>query len=511
MSNSRAKQVTFIAVMLMIFTSAFAFDNTSIAYYTMGYSGIIWYVLAAILFFVPSSLMFAEYGAALHSDEGGVYSWLQTGIGTKWAFIGGFVWLASWVILIVSTVSKIWIMLATTLTGRDSTNTWHLFGMSSTATIGLMSILFFLLVTFIATKGLGKVAGLAAIGGIAALALTAVFAIVSLILLAKNGFQFAEPVTMHNLLSSPRTGYQSPSEMLSFIIFAVYAYAGIEALGSVSDRMKNAKRNFPLAMLCGAIAITVIYGVLILLWGASSNWQQMFKGTGANLGNTTYVLMSNLGLVFGKAFGLGGAASQTLALVFARFSAFTMLLSYFGSFFVIVYMPIKSFILGTPRKLWPRALPQLNQHQMPATAMWLQALVVCVLIALTSFGGRSASGFYNVLTLMDNISSTLPYLFLVSAFPFFKMRKLDRPFVIFKRRWTTWVVTIAVDALLSAGIISTIVASIQDRAYGDLVLEIIGPVLFGLIGLCLYKLYEFAAKRQVNITPVKDVRLDQQR
>ncbi len=49
------KQVTLLAVMLMIFTSAFAFDNTSIAYYTMGYSGIIWYVLAALLFFIPSS------------------------------------------------------------------------------------------------------------------------------------------------------------------------------------------------------------------------------------------------------------------------------------------------------------------------------------------------------------------------------------------------------------------------------------------------------------------------
>lgn len=241
---SKTKTVSFIAVMLMIFTSAFAFDNTSIAYYTMGFSGIIWYVLAALLFFVPSSLMFAEYGATLHNDQGGVYSWLKAGLGAKWAFIGGFVWLASWVILIVSTVSKIWIMLATTLTGRDTTNTWSIFGLNSTATIGIMSIIFFLVVTFIATRGLGKVAKLAGIGGLAALALTAVFAIVSLILLAKNGFQFAEPVTAQSMLHSPRSGYQSPAQMLSFIIFAVYAFAGIEALGSVSDRMRNARRNF---------------------------------------------------------------------------------------------------------------------------------------------------------------------------------------------------------------------------------------------------------------------------
>lgn len=497
---SKTKSVSFIAVMLMIFTSAFAFDNTSIAYYTMSFSGIIWYVLAAALFFVPSSLMFAEYGATLHSDEGGVYAWLKNSIGEKWAFIGGFVWLASWVILIVSTVSKIWIMLATTLTGRDSTGTWSLFGLNSTATIGLLSIAFFLVVTLIATRGLGKVAKLAGIGGLAALALTAVFAIVSLILLAKNGFKFAEPVTVQNFIKSPRTGYQSPSQMLSFIIFAVYAYAGIEALGGVSDRMKNAKKNFPRAMVAGAIAITLIYAALILLWGASSNWNQMFKGTSANLGNTTYVLMSNLGLVVGKSFGLSAAASQTLSFWFARFSAFTMLLSYFGSFFVIVYMPIKSFVLGTPRKLWPGKIASLNKYDMPATAMWLQAGIVSVLIALTSFGGRNAESFYNVLTLMDNISSTVPYLFLVSAFPFFKRRTdLDRPFVIFKRPVTYWTVTGLVDLLLLAGVGSTVVADLQAGSFWNLFLEIVGPVLFGLIGYTLYKLNERIAPSVVRL------------
>lgn len=488
---SKTKSVSFIAVMLMIFTSAFAFDNTSIAYYTMSFSGIIWYVLAAALFFVPSSLMFAEYGATLHSDEGGVFAWLKSGLGEKWAFIGGFVWLASWVILIVSTVSKIWIMLATTLTGRDSTGTWSLFGLNSTATIGIMSIAFFLIVTLIATRGLGKVAKLAGIGGLAALALTAFFAIVSLVLLAKNGFRFAEPITTQSFLTSPRSGYQSPSQMLSFIIFAVYAYAGIEALGGVSDRMKNAKKNFPRAMVVGAIAITLIYAALILLWGASSNWNQMFKGTSANLGNTTYILMSNLGLVVGKSFGLGAAASQSLSFWFARLSAFAMLLSYFGSFFVIVYMPIKSFILGTPRKLWPGKVASLNKFDMPANAMWLQALIVSLLIALTSFGGRNAESFYNVLTLMDNISSTVPYLFLVTAFPFFKRRTdLARPFVIFKRKATTWIVTGLVDLLLLAGVLSTVVADMQAGSYWNLFLEIAGPLLFGLIGFTLYRISE---------------------
>lgn len=491
-SSVNKKQLTLWTVMLMIFTSTFAFDNTSIAYYTMGYAGIIWYVLAALLFFIPSSLMFAEYGSSLRNEPGGVFAWLANSFNMKWAFIGSFVWLASWVILIVSTVSKIWIMLSTTISGADRTGTWRLFGLSSTATIGILSILFFCLVTVIATRGLTKVARLASIGGLAAVILTVFFCLASLVLLARNGFQLAEPVNLpKSFIVSPRKGYQSVSQIISFLIFAVYAYAGIEALGGVSDKMKNAKRNFPLAMGLATILITIIYGSFIFLWGASANWSNVFKGTGVNLGNTTYVLMSNLGYRVAQVFGASTATAKMVSLGFSRFGSFTMLLSYLGSFFVIVYMPIKSFILGTPKRLWPKFLPKLNRYGMPGNAMWIQAGIVSLLIALTSFGGKTAVGFYNVLTLMDNLSSTLPYLFLVTAFPFFRANTtVDHSLTIYKSRRSYMVTVVLVDAILLLGVGATLTSAITANNYSDLSLEFAGPLLFGLIGYLLYKLYQ---------------------
>lgn len=485
------QQLTLLSVLLMIFTSTFAFDNTSIAYYTMGYAGIIWYILAALLFFVPSTLMFAEFGASLHEQPGGVFSWLENSLGLKWAFIGGFIWIASWVILIVSTVSKIWIMLSTTISGSDQTGQWRVGNLTSTQTIGIISILFFLLVTAIAVRGLKKVAHLAAIGGVAAAVLTIFFSLASLLLLLKNGFHLAEPVKLpETFIKSPRAGYQSISQMISFLIFAVYAYAGIEAIGGVSDQMKNAKKNFPLALGLGALLISSAYAVIIFLWGASANWQGVFRHSGVNLGNTTYVLMSNLGYRLGEQFNLSAAQAQSLSFFFARFGSFTMLLSYLGSFFVIVYMPIKSFILGTPKKLWPQALPKLNRFNMPANAMWWQALIVAILIALTSFGNKSATAFYNILTLMDNLSSTLPYLFLVTAFPFFKAnRQLTKPFELFHRKISYWLAVGLVDSLLLLGVGSTVYSALASRNYLELFLELVGPVLFGIIGYALYLLY----------------------
>lgn len=485
------QQLTLLSVLLMIFTSTFAFDNTSIAYYTMGYAGIIWYILAALLFFVPSTLMFAEFGASLHEQPGGVFSWLENSLGLKWAFIGGFIWIASWVILIVSTVSKIWIMLSTTISGSDQTGQWRVGNLTSTQTIGIISILFFLLVTAIAVRGLKKVARLAAIGGVAAAVLTIFFSLASLLLLLKNGFHLAEPVKLpETFIKSPRAGYQSISQMISFLIFAVYAYAGIEAIGGVSDQMKNAKKNFPLALGLGALLISSAYAVIIFLWGVSANWQEVFHHSGVNLGNTTYVLMSNLGYRLGEQFNLPAAQAQNLSFFFARFGSFTMLLSYLGSFFVIVYMPIKSFILGTPKKLWPQALPKLNRFNMPANAMWWQALIVAILIALTSFGNKSATAFYNILTLMDNLSSTLPYLFLVTAFPFFKAnRQLAKPFELFHRKISYWLAVGLVDSLLLLGVGSTVYSALTSRNYLELFLELVGPVLFGIIGYALYLLY----------------------
>lgn len=485
------QQLTLLSVLLMIFTSTFAFDNTSIAYYTMGYAGIIWYILAALLFFVPSTLMFAEFGASLHEQPGGVFSWLENSLGLKWAFIGGFIWIASWVILIVSTVSKIWIMLSTTISGSDQTGQWRVGNLTSTQTIGIISILFFLLVTAIAVRGLKKVARLAAIGGVAAAVLTIFFSLASLLLLLKNGFHLAEPVKLpETFIKSPRAGYQSIGQMISFLIFAVYAYAGIEAIGGVSDQMKNAKKNFPLALGLGALLISSAYAVIIFLWGASANWQEVFHRSGVNLGNTTYVLMSNLGYRLGEQFNLPAAQAQSLSFFFARFGSFTMLLSYLGSFFVIVYMPIKSFILGTPKKLWPQALPKLNRFNMPANAMWWQALIVAILIALTSFGNKSATAFYNILTLMDNLSSTLPYLFLVTAFPFFKAnRQLTKPFELFHRKISYWLAVGLVDSLLLLGVGSTVYSALTSRNYLELFLELVGPVLFGIIGYALYLLY----------------------
>lgn len=123
--------------------------------------------------------------------------------------------------------------------------------------------------------------------------------------------------------------------------------------------------------------------------------------------------------------------------------------------------------------------------------MWGQAIIVSILLALTSFGGKTAVSFYNVLTLMDNISSTLPYLFLVTAFALFKFKNpLKQDFIFFKSSSLAYLIVGLTDILLVVGIGATVVSSISAQQYWDLFLEIVGPILFGLIGYVLYLIYK---------------------
>lgn len=488
----KTKQIKLSGLILMIFGSIFGFANTTVAFYMMGYASIIWYILAAIFFFLPTSLMFAEFGSSLKESRGGLYSWLEESIGEKTAFIGTFIWLASWIVWMVSTAVKVWIPFSTFLQGSDHTNSWHLLGMTGTQVVGVLGILWILALTFLSSRGIDKIQKFASFSGIAVSFLFGAFLIVSLSIWFKTGFKLAEPIQgVTTFVKSPMASYQSPIGMLSFVVFSIFAYAGMETMGGVTDSMDRPEKTFPKGLMIATGLITLIYALAIFMWGISTNWQQVLSGNKANLGNITYVLMQNLGFQFGHAFGMSQSVALEIGTVFARITGLIMFISYLGAFAVLIYSPLKSFVLGTPKKLWPKGFADVNRHGMPEKAMWAQAILVCILIAVISFGGQAAGDFYNVLTLMANVSTSLPYLFLVTAFPFFKARQdLQRPYQFFKTPAAVKAVTVVVDLVLVFGIAFTVIQPILEGQYMDAFWMVIGPIVFAILAMALYQRYQ---------------------
>ncbi len=463
--SSNKKMITTFGLVTMIITAIFGFGNVSNAYLQMGYGSIIWYALAGICFFFPCGLMMAEYGSAFKDAKGGIYSWLAGSIGERMAFIGTFVWLASWIVWMVSTASRIWITFSALIFGKDTTQQWHFWGMTAIAKVG-------------------------SLGGIFTVVVNIIYVIAAIIVLIINKGVLAQHFDgAQSLIMSPNPQFQTPIAIISFVVYAIFAYGGMESLGSVTDSMKNPEKTFPRGLIIASVFTIGAYVIMILMAGWFANYKHDFAVSTTNLGNATYVLFNILGVKLGTALGFSHAVALEWGAAMTRIVAFSQALGFLGALFVLMYSPIKAFILGSNPDLWPKKLTKLNKAGMPANAMWLQVTVVSIIIFLVAFGGSAAQRFYTILTDMANVSTCFPYLFLVGAFPFFKKRTdIERPFVVFKNKALTNTIVCFVEIILIVGILFTFIQPMLDKDWETAFWTIAGPVFFAAVALIFYQI-----------------------
>ncbi|WP_235822180.1 glutamate/gamma-aminobutyrate family transporter YjeM [Gottfriedia luciferensis] len=482
------KKLTLIGLILMVFTSVYGFGNIPTAFYLMGYSAIPWYLISALTFFIPFAFMMAEFGAAYKHSEGGIYTWMSDSVGPRFAFIGTFMWFSSYVIYMVSVSSKVWIPLSTFIFGEDRTGMLSLFSLTSTQSIGILALLWMIIVTYFASKGIESISKVTTIGGVAVSSLNLVLLITSIIILLFNGGKFAQPVKSISsaITQSPNPNYVSTLAILSFVVFAIFAYGGLEAVSSLVDQTENAEKNFPKGITISAIIISVGYSLGIFLVGIFINWSTDLSANTTNLGNITYVLMYNLGLEFGRALNFTVSTSNNIGIWFARITGLSMFLAYTGAFFTLIYAPLKTIIKGTPKYLWPTKFSETNEKGIPVNAMWVQFSIVAFIIILVSFGGQGASSFFNKLTLMTNVSMTLPYIFLGIAYPMFKRNDtIDKPFQIFKSKTSAFFASILVILVVGFANFFTIIQPAIEGDYSSTIWMIAGPIFFSLLALLI--------------------------
>lgn len=487
-ATEKHSNLTLIGMILMIFTSVFGFNNMPRSFYLMGYSAIPWYILSGITFFVPFAFMMAEFGSAFKNEKGGIYSWMEKSVGAKYAFVGTFMWYASYVVWMVNICSSIWIVLSNAMFGKDTTPTWTLLGLNSTQTIGILGVLWIIVVTFTATKGLKQISKITAVGGIAVI-LTNVFLIVgALIVFIANHGHFAQAIINGGLVTSPNPQYQNPLGVLSFLVFALFAYGGIEVVSGLVDEVENPEKNFPKGIIISALVISIGYSLGILLCGMFMNWK-VLAGPNIHMGNVSYVVMQNLGYQLGLSFGLAQAAALSVGAWVARIFGFSMFLTLTGAFFTLSYAPLKQIIEGTPKGLWPGKMGEVKDG-MPLVAMWVQCIVVIVFIIMLTVGGDAAAKFFTILVSMTNVAMTIPYMFIAGAFaPFKKNTDIIKPFTIFKSYRSSLIWTIIVVCTVGFANFFTI---IQPGMQGDMattIWMIVGPIFFAVVALAMFSRY----------------------
>jgi amino acid transporter len=486
--KEKQKKLTLITLILMIFTSVFGFANMPRSFYLMGYAAIPWYILGGITFFIPFAFMMAEYGSAFKEEKGGIYSWMERSVGPKFAFVGVFMWYASYVVWMINICSTIWIPLSNTIFVVDTTSKWGILGLSSTQVLGILGVIWVTTTFLISRKGINKITKITSVGGMAVALLNILLILGAIIVFILNKGQFKEPITSAMVfVNSPNSSYHSTISMLSFLVFALFAYGGIEAASGLVDQTENPEKTFPRGILIAAAIISIGYSLGIFLIGIFTNWTGTLSGENVNMANVAYVVMNNLGFTFGNALGLTNDISIQIGNWIARFVGLSMFLALTGAFFTLSYAPLKQLIEGTPAKLWPGKMAEIDKNDMPIKAMTVQTAIVAIMVLLISIGGKSAKAFFEMLVLMTNVAMTLPYIFLSIAYVFFRKKdSIEKPFLVLKNKSFAMAAGVIVTIVVGFANFFTIIEPAINGNYKSTIAMIAGPLLFIAVALIIH-------------------------
>lgn len=434
--------------------------------------------------------MLSEYGAAFKDKKGGIYSWMAESFNPKFSFVGTFMWYASYIIWMINVSSGIWIPLSNMIFGFDKTQQWTILGLTSVQILGVLAIIWILIITFISSRGLDSIKKITSIGGASVALINIILFLGVLMILILNG-KMAQPLNVQELFLSPNADYTTMIQVFGFLVFAIFAYGGLEAIGGLVDETEHAEVTFPKGVAISSIVISIGYAVGIFMLGAFTNWIfafTHFSDEEVTLGNVAYIAMNNLGYQLGQALQLNETVSLTIGTWISRYMGLSMFLALTGAFFTLIFSPLKQLIEGTPKEIWPEYLTN-TKNGLPINAMKVQAGIVICIIGLVSFGESGAKYFFDILVSMTNISMTIPYMFLSIAFIGFKMKKeIEKPFGVYK---SPIIINIAVVVVTFVVGFANVFTIIQPLMKGDrTIYSILEPVFFGIVAIIMYNQFE---------------------
>jgi len=346
-----------------------------------GWSSIAYYLLGALLFFVPLALVAAEIATGW-PRAGGLYAWVREAFGDRSGFLAiWFEWVEN-VVWFPTVLSFVAAAVAYVVEPRLANEKVYLVIVMLTVFWGLT------LLNFFGEKWIMRLNNPAVIIG-TLIPAAVLIALGSYWLLA--GRHLAAPFSASAL--KPNLGSVSN---LVFFVGVVLGYAGIEMAGFHAKETRNPKRDFPRAILFAAI---LIVGVSIL----------------ATLAIVVIVPRGQLSLVAGipqtfdlffKAVGIGGWATKLLS----------------GLVAIGTLALISTWLLGPTKGLYaaertgdlPPELHYVNKRHVPVALLIFQG-ILSTLFALMFLFVPSINSSYWMLTALTTQILVMMYILIFAA------------------------------------------------------------------------------------------------
>lgn len=214
-----------------------------------GVSSAFYYILAALVFLVPVSLVAAELAAMFPYQQGGMFRWIGEAFGDKLGFLG--IWL-QWI------ESTIWYPTVLTFgavslafIGMDHAFDAHLAANKYYTIVVVLAI--YWTATFISLKGMSWVGKVSKIGGMVGTIIpVCILVICGVIYLAGGGHS---EMNWHGNFIPDFSNFDNIVLAVSIFLF----YAGMEMSGVHVREIKNPTVNYPKAVIIGALATVAIF------------------------------------------------------------------------------------------------------------------------------------------------------------------------------------------------------------------------------------------------------------
>lgn len=494
----RRHKISALGFISMSILTVYGVMNGQQMYYQMGYQSITYVLIAIILFFIPYSFAVAEMGSAFSDKKGGIFSWLSEIIGEKYALVTTMIWFASFFIGGLA-ISAICIKFSTMLFGKDISETWHIFGLSNQMTTTLIGAAWVIFWIFVTTRGLKSIEVLTKISMILFL-YNNIFTIgVSLWVFFRHGMHFAQPFHYHGLISlfqGPNPSYHSLFSMLGFMVFAIMIFGGMESAGGLVDEVENPRKTVPKGIFITVMVIFILTILLILGSGMVLNWKQVFDNPNVNLYNFTVYLQLKYYSEFGMALGMTAAHAAVFSkwymIAYSWIAALAFLQIPLNN-----YYPIKQLIEGLPKGMFPKFVTKKNKHDIPANALWIQAIFMCAFsIIVVLIFGNNANEIYNYTTFMVTVASVIPWGLITFAYIKFKKDdSIKKHYKFFSKKIGIIYNSISLLLIIFAIVFSLIQPWTQPGGAEQGILMIIGPLFFGGLGFFIAHRYEKAIKK----------------
>ena len=370
-----------------------------------GLSSAFYYLFAAIVFLIPTSLVAAELAAMFQDKQGGVFRWVGEAYGKKWGF------LAIWVQWIESTI---WYPTVLTFGAVSiafiGMNDAHDMTLASNKMYTLVVVLIiYWLATFISLKGLSWVGKVAKVGGLVGTIIPAALLIIlGIIYLATGGHSNLD---FHSSFFPDFTNFDNVVLAASIFLF----YAGMEMGGIHVKDVENPTKNYPKAVFIGAL-ITVVIFVL---------------GTFA-LG--IIIPANDISLTQSLLVGFDNYFKYIHASWLSPIIAIALAFGVLAGVLTWVAGPSKGIFAVGKAGYMPPFFQKTNKVGVQKNILFVQGIAVTVL-SLLFVVMPSVQSFYQILSQLTVILYLVMYLLMFSGAIYlrYNMKKTDRPFRIGKK------------------------------------------------------------------------------